>query len=727
MQSASSEFDAKDFDAISYINAHFPMESSLENLDSHIEGLRSELGSINGEIMTSIREHALTNLDIQKQVAASRQTTENILKDVASIREKAESSEALVYDMCKDIKSLDIAKKNLTFSIGALKKFQMMITAIDQLRDYCEKRAYKNVAHLISVIEEFFIEFKKYESVTQIQELAKEKSSIIRELKLQIIEDFTAFGQGTNTFPPETMEEASTLVEALGYNFRDQIIGIISKIVISPYKDEFSKPENNKLDVVERRYPWVTRKLKDVESRYQGVFPHYWGIKCFILNEFCGETRVHVTNILERQAMHSNVDDILKALQSTIKFEQKIFKDMKKEYGKYIEEAKRDEDDLEDMIEAPTPSIASKKTDVTIPKEYVITSLPRFKGSISDSFEQYMRPYVEKEETELKENIKKSVVNDEWDPSSEEKIFNSSLFMFNNFKQVLKRASLYSRTQTMFDIFNVFKKTLRIYIEELQAKLDREEKSRAKDEGFSTFACLAINSADYCKETISGLADTVRQYLDAPFNEKVDMSNEETFFSGFINKAIETLCHSLDQRIDGAFASIWKSNYDKITETGDVSDYVKEISGVLESHIKTVRNTINDIYFTFYLNRYLVPMIQNKFLSSVYKIKKLPEMGIQKLQQDLYGFKFMLKDLSKIGAEDGKKISAGPYHAHVEKTFQKSETILKLLSMSNEMFSENLTKLMPDLDASEAEKMMILKGIKRKEFGHLRDLFGHKA
>ncbi len=47
------------------------------------------------------------------------------------IKDKAEKSENLVYEMCKDIKSLDTAKKNLTFSITALKKFIMMLTAVD--------------------------------------------------------------------------------------------------------------------------------------------------------------------------------------------------------------------------------------------------------------------------------------------------------------------------------------------------------------------------------------------------------------------------------------------------------------------------------------------------------------------------------------------------------------------------------------------------------------------
>ena len=52
--------------------------------------------------------------------------------------------------MCKDLKSLDIAKRNLTFSIDALKKFIMMVDAIEKLRDACEYKQYDMIAHLLS-------------------------------------------------------------------------------------------------------------------------------------------------------------------------------------------------------------------------------------------------------------------------------------------------------------------------------------------------------------------------------------------------------------------------------------------------------------------------------------------------------------------------------------------------------------------------------------------------
>ncbi len=45
---------------------------------------------------------------------------------MARIREKATESEAVVREITKDIQVLDLAKKNITRSITALKRFQML-------------------------------------------------------------------------------------------------------------------------------------------------------------------------------------------------------------------------------------------------------------------------------------------------------------------------------------------------------------------------------------------------------------------------------------------------------------------------------------------------------------------------------------------------------------------------------------------------------------------------
>ena len=52
---------------------------------------------------------------------------------VREIKGKAEQSEQMVHEICRDIKSLDYAKRHLTTTITALKRLQMLVTAVEQL------------------------------------------------------------------------------------------------------------------------------------------------------------------------------------------------------------------------------------------------------------------------------------------------------------------------------------------------------------------------------------------------------------------------------------------------------------------------------------------------------------------------------------------------------------------------------------------------------------------
>jgi len=49
--------------------------------------------------------------------------------------------------------NLDIAKKNITFSINAHKKYAMMLTCLEKLEECCLNMKYAEVANLINAFE----------------------------------------------------------------------------------------------------------------------------------------------------------------------------------------------------------------------------------------------------------------------------------------------------------------------------------------------------------------------------------------------------------------------------------------------------------------------------------------------------------------------------------------------------------------------------------------------
>ena len=702
-----SEFDNEDFDPINYINNHFPDENSLNGLDSYIQKLQGELTTVNSEIMGSIQEHALLEVDIQNQVGQSKKHIQNLIQDITSIKEKAQSSEALVTEMCKDIKSLDIAKKNLTFSITALKKYIMMNTAIEKLREACENRQYREVANLIEAIEDFFLYFKKYEDIAQIQDLIKEKNSIISELKSQVLEDFTAWGRGSCAFNKETLKEACVLTETLGLQFRNEVVQLVCDIVLKPYNDEFLKPSNATIEVIERRYPWMQRRLKEIEGIYEDVFPEYWGMRCFILHEFCGMTRLHINEILENHSV-DDVDTFLKALDKTMQFEEEVVRDLGKRYGRFLLDPQRKEDEPRDPSLFPPGHIPSK--------EFVISSLPKFKGSIADSFEQYMKPFVDREEVKIREKLNEAFNTEDFEDTD---VLKSSIVMLRSFRAAITKANQYSRGQTMFDIWRTFQRSIRYYVEEVAGRLAREEKNKSKDDReFEKFACMVVNTGEYCKDNVGDLIDNVQKCLDWPFKDKVKVDEEEDQFTNLLNKGIENLLAHMGSKCDVAFGSITKKEWAKMAETGeggDTSDYVREIAAVATEHVSVVKKTVVDTYFGYYLNK-LVDLFQKKFLENLYKTKKLSDSAIQKLQMDIGELKVVLKGLIKVDSEGRKNSNAQAqmtFNGYVDKKMTKIDSVLKLMAMNNEQFMSNVKSFFEKENDPEIERLMVYKGIKK--------------
>ena len=75
--------------------------------------------------MISVRAYVSPSLN------TLRTTAQDLLSQMARIRENATESEAVVRNITKDIQVLDLAKKNLIHSMTTLKRLQMLGTSSD--------------------------------------------------------------------------------------------------------------------------------------------------------------------------------------------------------------------------------------------------------------------------------------------------------------------------------------------------------------------------------------------------------------------------------------------------------------------------------------------------------------------------------------------------------------------------------------------------------------------
>jgi hypothetical protein len=159
-------------------------------------------------------------------------------------------------------------------------------------------RNYKQAAHVLLSITDLSTYFKAYEKIPQINDVLKEKDSILSTFKLQIKDEFSLYFKNMSSHGNETLYDACLLVEALGPDFKETIIKMAIDCVLAPYKELYERRDNKTIDSIDKRYAWFTRAVSEFRVKYSNIFPHYWGILCFIVNEFCGLTSLHVSEIL---------------------------------------------------------------------------------------------------------------------------------------------------------------------------------------------------------------------------------------------------------------------------------------------------------------------------------------------------------------------------------------------------------------------------------------------
>lgn len=82
------------------------------------------------------------------------------------IREKATESEAIVKNITKDIQSLDVAKKNLSLSMTALKRLQMLGSFLCQSAYFARDAHGHLQVNALSDLEQL-VQAKKYADIVQ--------------------------------------------------------------------------------------------------------------------------------------------------------------------------------------------------------------------------------------------------------------------------------------------------------------------------------------------------------------------------------------------------------------------------------------------------------------------------------------------------------------------------------------------------------------------------------
>jgi hypothetical protein len=125
---STDEFDTDDFDADLWVNRRFPDEKSLEGLDSCIASTENEIVQLDASVLETVREQSSAGQLAARDITDAKDSIGDLHDKILEIKRKADASEQMVQEICRDIRQLDVAKRHLTNTINTLARCEYFLT-----------------------------------------------------------------------------------------------------------------------------------------------------------------------------------------------------------------------------------------------------------------------------------------------------------------------------------------------------------------------------------------------------------------------------------------------------------------------------------------------------------------------------------------------------------------------------------------------------------------------
>lgn len=725
--------------ALEYINQMFPTEASLTGVEPLMQKIHHEIRHVDADILAAVRQQSNSGNKAKEDLAAATHAVEELMYKIREIKSKAEQSETMVQEICRDIKKLDFAKKHITTTITALHRLTMLVSAVEQLQVMASKRQYKEAAAQLEAVNQLCSHFETYRDTPKITELKEKFKNIKQILKSHVFSDFSSLGTGKESEETNLLQQLSDaclVVDALEPSVREDLVKNFCSRELTSYRQIFEGAELAKLDKTERRYAWIKRRLRTNEEIWK-IFPPSWHVAYLLCIQFCKLTRTQLMEILNNLKEKPDVGTLLLALQRTLEFEEELADKFgggtrSREIGsdgEEIDKGKNNGQTVSDIRKKYEKKLFAHQgggieendgsKDVLVPGAGF-----NFRGIISSCFESHLTIYVELEERTLMENLEKLVQEETWDieEGSQTNILSSSMQLFLIIRRSLKRCSALTKNQTLFNLFKVFQRILKAYATKLFARLpkggsgivaaatgmDGQIKTSERDE---RVICYIVNTAEYCHKTSGELADNISKIIDSQLADVVDMSEVQDEFSAVITKALVTLVHGLETKFDAEMAAMTRVPWGTLESVGDQSEYVNGISMILTSSIPILGSLLSPIYFQFFLDK-LASSLGPRFYLNIFKCKHISETGAQQMLLDTQAVKTILLEIPSLGRQTS---GAASYSKFVSREMSKAEALLKVILSPVDSVADTYRALLPEGTPSEFQRILELKGLKKAD------------
>ena len=284
----SDELDSSDFSPIEYSNLIFPTFESLENIDFVISNLKNEVSRIDQSILLQIQQ----NNSIDK-LSSVKQSILGLSTQISRIKENALQSEVMVHEITRDIKSLDTAKRNLSNSVQLLKRLELIVNSIEQLKAYSSKKQYIETAQLLYAAKQVLNNFTTSRNIKQVTNLFDKMTNLETDLKRQVFAEFDAgFLGGVLRVQSSFLKDACLVVDVMELDAQKALVDWYCELQLRDYKANFrNNYEVGGLADVARRFAWLKRLLKLFDEEHSAAFLSHWNVAEYLCEKFCVETK----------------------------------------------------------------------------------------------------------------------------------------------------------------------------------------------------------------------------------------------------------------------------------------------------------------------------------------------------------------------------------------------------------------------------------------------------
>ncbi|KAJ5440294.1 hypothetical protein N7491_002700 [Penicillium cf. griseofulvum] len=704
-ESSFDALDAVDYDPIEHLNAVFSHPSTLSSVSQISDALNECEDELDDNIGMLVEEQVTSNADSVERIQAAKADLSELFKKIDDVRERAMKTEQSITDMTADIKQLDNAKKNLTLSMTALKRLQMLTTAYDQLQALSRTRQYGECAQLLQAVIQLMAHFKSYRSIDQIAMLSRNVADIQRDLQEQVCEDFElAFAKGEVGPKRAMLAESCLVADALGEHARSRLVTWYCNTQLREYRQVFrNNEEAGSLDNISRRYSWFRRILKIYDEENAAIFPASWRVNEVLANVFCEGTRDDFKGILSRSVRSGQTIDVnllLSCLQETLDFEHSLERRF-----------------------AP-----SSRTSIDT---FASADPPVFNQSISEAFEPYLSVWVEAQDKQLAALIPKYRQQPLQVPDEEEfnshVVISSSTELFTFYRHALQQCAKLSTGGSLAELAKVFAKYLDQYAQQVLLNYISERPTVHTPSRVPSVEdyISVLNTADYCYTTCNQLEEKIRGRLDESLKQSVDLQSQADSFMGIASAAVRGLVRQVEVDLEPSWREMRNTPWAKIEAVSDQSSYVSEMLSRTKEKATAILKLLHKQQYARAFSDHLVELMSSQFISNVFQCRPLSETGAEQMLLDSYTLKSGLTSLLPTSAPAG-------FVKRVNASFFKIETLLKTLQVRPsppEALVQAYLIHIADCNNNNFRKILDLKGIRsRQDQNHLVELFQlHRA